>query len=278
MKSFILTFVKQHAFVVFVIVAFLISWFPWYIYGKGFLVFGPSIAGIITIAIISGKSGLRDMTKRALHWRVGSLWWTIALFFSGLLLLISIGINTILGYHLPDFTFFKAGWYLAPVFFLMTIVGGPLGEELGWRGFALPYLQRKWNPMVASIIIGTVWGLWHLPLFFQAGSLHYQLGIAFLPVFMLGEITLSSIMTWIYNKSRGSLLVGGIILHNADNFWSTVLITNVTMATALQSDVFSQVNMPLYISSIVIEILVVLILAIVTHGNLGFLKEAIDAA
>lgn len=278
MKSSIQALVKQHAFIVFVALAILISWFPWYTGGTGFLVFGPSIAGVIIIAVTSGKSGLQDLGKRALRWRVGFLWWAVALFFSGLILLLSLGIDMILGGQLPSFAFLRQEWYLAPMFFLLTIIGGPLGEEFGWRGFALPNLQRKWNPMVASIIIGTVWGLWHLPLFFQPGSLHHQLGIELLPVFVIGEITLAIIITWVYNKTGGSLLVGGIILHNADNFWSTMLITDVTLATALHGGAPPQIDMSLYMVSIVVGILVILILAAVTHGNLGLSKEMTNEA
>lgn len=275
MKSSIHTFVKQHAFIVFVALAFLISWFPWYAGGTGFLVFGPSIAGVIIIAATSGKPGLQDLGKRALRWRVGLLWWAVALFISGLILVASLGIEMILGGQLPSFAFFKQAWYLAPVFFLLTIVGGPLGEEFGWRGFALPHLQRRWNPLLASIIIGVVWGLWHLPLFFQPGSLHFQLGIQLLPVFVIGEIVLATLITWVYNKTGGSLLVGGIILHNADNFWSTLLLTDVTFATVLHGGAPPQIDMSLYLTSIVVGILVVLILAAVTRGNLATVSAAV---
>ncbi len=160
MKSSILAFVKQHAFIVFVVLTILISWLPWYAGGGGFLVFGPSIAGVIIIAMTQGKTGMQDLGRRALRWRVGWLWWGVALFFSGLLLLIAIVINvTFLGGEMLGFAFFREGWYWAPVYFALTLIGGPLGEEFGWRGFALPNLQRKFNPTVATIILGTLWGL-----------------------------------------------------------------------------------------------------------------------
>ncbi len=269
MRPSIYVLLKRHAFIVFVMLTFLISWFPWYTKGTGFLVFGPSIAGVVIIAITMGKTGMQDLGQRFLRWRVGFLWWAVALLFTGLILLFSIAINVILGGKLPSFAFFRQEWYLAPVFFLLTIIGGPLGEEFGWRGFALPNLQHKWNPTIASIIIGTVWGLWHLPLFFQPGSLHHQIGIAWLPVYVIGEIALASIMTWVYNKTGGSLLVGGIILHNADNFWASTLITDETMTTAFQGGVQSQFDMQLYLISTAVSVLVVLVLALVTKWRLG---------
>ncbi len=273
MKSAIPALLKRHAFIVFVALAVLISWFPWYTTGTGFFVFGPSIAGLIVIAMTSGKEGMRDVGQRSLRWRVGLRWWAVALFFTGLILLFSIAINTIfLGGDIPSFAFFRQEWYLIPTVFLITMIGGPLGEEFGWRGFALPNLQRKWGPMIASIIIGTVWALWHLPLFFQPDTIHAQIGIKFLPVYIIGEIVLATIMTWVYNNTGGSLLVGGIILHNADNFWATALLTNDTVAT-VQSGEQSQLDMQLYVLSAVVGMLVVLILAMATKWKLGFSEE-----
>lgn len=273
MNPSISTFVKRHAFIVFVALTVLISWLPWIITGSGFLVFGPSIAGVIVIAMTSGKEGLRDMQKRSLRWRVGFRWWAVALFGSVFIILPAIAINAMMGGSSPSLAFFQQEWYLIPVIFLLTIIGGPLGEEFGWRGFALPNLQQKWGAMIASIIIGIVWALWHLPLFFQEDSIHAQIGIKFLPVYIIGEIVLAIIITWVYNKTGSSLLVGGIILHNADNFWATALLTNDTVAT-LQSGAQSQLNMQLYLLSTVVGVLVVVILAIATKWRLGFSEEA----
>jgi membrane protease YdiL (CAAX protease family) len=204
---------------------------------------------------------------------VGWLWWGVALFFSGLLLLIAIVINvTFLGGEMPGFAFFREGWYWAPAYFALTIIGGPLGEEFGWRGFALPNLQRKFNPTVATIILGTLWGLWHLPLFFQAGSLHAQIGLQMLPVYVLGEIVLATFITWVYNSTGGSLLVGGIILHNADNFWASVLITDETMASAFQGGVQSQFDMQLYLVAMATGALAAIAIAVATKWRLGLGK------
>ncbi len=269
MKTTPSAFLKKHAFIVFVILAVLISWFPWVTTGTGFWVFGPSLAGVVVIAMTSGKEGLRDLGQRALRWRVGLRWWGVALFFSGFLLLVSIAFNVVfLGGNLPSFAFLRQEWYLIPAVFLITLLGGPLGEEFGWRGFALPHLQRRRGALAASLILGTVWAFWHLPLFFQPDSIHAQIGIKFLPVYLLGEIVLASVMTWVYNETGGSLLVGGIMLHNADNFWSTALLTNDTVAS-VQSGVPSQLDMQLYMLSIAIGALAVLMLVIVTKGKLG---------
>ncbi len=278
MKSSLPVLLKQHAFIVFVALAVLISWFPWYTTGTGFLVWGASIAGVITIAITSGKAGLRDLGQRALRWRVGLRWWATALFFTGLLVLPAIAINAALGGGLPSFAFFRQEWPMIPVYFLITMLGGPLGEEFGWRGFALPNLQRKWGPVVASIVIGIVWGLWHLPLFFRPGSFHAQMGLWFLPVYVAAEIVLATFITWVYNKTGGSLLVGGIILHNADNFWGVTLFTDATMTTAFQSGANPQFDMRLYIVSTVVSGLAAIILAWATQWRLGLSKDKASLA
>lgn len=270
MKPSIQPFLKQHAFIVFVALAVLISWFPWYTSGSGFFVFGPSIAGVITIALTRGKEGLRDLGQRALRWRVGLLWWLVALFFTGLLGLLAIAIVAALGGGLPSFAFFKQDWQQIPAFFLLTMLGGPLGEEFGWRGFALPTLQRKWGALAASVVIGIVWALWHLPQFFQPETFHAQIGLRFLSVYVLAEIVLAIIITWVYNKTGGSLLVGGIILHNADNFWGVTLFTDMTMASAFEGvGSTPQLYLPLYLVATAVSVLAVIILAAATKFKLG---------
>ena len=74
---------NKHAFIVFVALAVLIAWFPWYTSGSGFFVWGPSVAGVITMALVSGKEGLRDLGQRTLRWRVGWLWWVWRCFSPG---------------------------------------------------------------------------------------------------------------------------------------------------------------------------------------------------
>ena len=278
MKASFPALIKQHAFIVYLTLAVLISWFPWYSGGIGFFVFGPSIAGVIVIALTSGKEGLRDLGQRALSWRVGILWWAVALFFTGLLVLPAIAINLALGGEMPSFAFFKQEWHLIPVYFLITMIGGPIGEEFGWRGFALPHLQRKWGPVISSVVIGIIWALWHLPQFFDPNTFHAQMGLGFLPIYILAEIVLATIITWVYNKTHSSLLVGGIILHNADNFWGVTLFTNTTMTIAFQGGAEPQFDLQLYIVSTIVSALAALILVVATRRRLGFSEETTHVA
>jgi hypothetical protein len=124
------------------------------------------------------------------------------------------------------------------------------------------------------LIIGIAWGIWHLPEFLTRGALHHQMGAVYFPLFVLGEIALSIVMTWLYNKTDSSLLIAGLLFHNAENFWSVALTTNATM-DALQGGQIS-VNMNLWILSVIIYAAFAVVLVIATKGQLGYDKASVD--
>ena len=100
-------------------------------------------------------------------------------------------------------------------FFLVFLVGGPLGEELGWRGFALPALQERIGWRAASLALGAVWGVWHLPLFFIAESAQNNGSMV---AFFVLIVATSVFYSWLYNRSNGSVLPA-LALHTASNSW-----------------------------------------------------------
>jgi uncharacterized protein len=263
-----LNLIRKQPLIFFILLTIIISWLPWITGSQGIFVFGPSVAGVVTVALVAGKEGLRELVQRTLMWRVGIKWWLVALFLPALLTLIALGINLLMGASVPPFTFFKTEWYLMPVFFVVTIVGGPLGEEFGWRGFALPHLQENNSPWMASVFLGLMWGLWHLPQFFNPAAVHYELGLTRLPLYLLAEIGLATLMTWVYNKTKGSLLVGGLIYHNADNFWGVVLITTATFQGAMSGE-SAKVDLRFWTISVIVTTLAAFILCILTKGKLG---------
>jgi membrane protease YdiL (CAAX protease family) len=265
------SFIRKYIFVFFLVLTFLISWIPWFTGNGGVWVFGPSIAGIITIAVSKGREGLRNLLKSLLRANTGIKWWLLALLVPGGIALMAIAVSFLLGGQPPAFTFFKEEWYFAPVFFIVTIIGGPLGEEIGWRGFALPHLQQRRSAIFASIVIGVIWGVWHLPQFFTPGTVHHTMGISYMPLFVLGEIALSVFMSWIFNNTRCSLLLGGLIFHNADNFWGVVLTTNATMTSSLKG-VAASIDMRLWVISIILYALLSVLLVWRTRGKLGYSK------
>lgn len=181
--------------------------------------FGPGIAAAAMVGYGGGRAALRAWLGRCLQWRIGWQWFTLA-FFLPLALMMSAavmhvalggapGVSPVVG-HLP---------LAAANLVLILLLGGPLGEEFGWRGYALPALQTRHGWRVASLILGAVWGLWHLPLFFTAGTLQGR--IPLLP-FLLSTVALSVVFAWLYNRSRGSVLPA-LVLHTAVNWWAWVV-------------------------------------------------------
>jgi membrane protease YdiL (CAAX protease family) len=183
--------------------------------------YSASLAGIILTAIVSGKSGLREMFRRLLIWRVGIGWWGFALiafalmYLGGLVLAAPFSDSALtLKLAQPLYMFF-------PLFIMKFFLDAGLGEELGWRGFLLPRLQARYSALVSSIIVGIVWGLWHLPLFMLEGmSPTYEMGQTFGVVPALLGYTVfvvvpyAILFTWMYNNTKGSLLLA-FVFHSS---------------------------------------------------------------
>lgn len=119
-----------------------------------------------------------------------------------------------------DSIFNRTSWGVLIYYFIKTIVSGPLGEELGWRGFALMELQKKYSPLKSSIIIGFWWGMWHLPIWFTTGFTGFNL-IKYILFFMIAIISTTIIMTTFYNLNRN--LIIPIITHFFFNFFIGIL-------------------------------------------------------
>jgi membrane protease YdiL (CAAX protease family) len=109
-----------------------------------------------------------------------------------------------------------------PSFILLTIAAG-IGEEFGWRGFLLPRLQTRHNALVSSLIIGVIWAIWHIPMFFLKGTFQHDLGsqAGLLPAILgySGLVIATSVQfTWVFNNTRGSVLLAAV-MHGASNAW-----------------------------------------------------------
>ncbi len=118
-------------------------------------------------------------------------------------------------------------------FLLRAVVFGPFPEELGWRGYVLDRLQAKWNALLSSLILGAIWALWHLPLFYiKDMNPHYSYGAwsLWFWLFMVEVIPITVIYTWIFNSTRRSTLAA-ILFHFLSNI--TAELSNATIATNL---------------------------------------------
>jgi membrane protease YdiL (CAAX protease family) len=166
-------------------------------------VYAPSLSAIAMTAYADGSAGLRDLFMRLFRWRVGLQWYAAVFLGMPALIVASARLTAWLAHEPFQF---GASKQLALVPVLLTVVmdPGPLGEELGWRGFALPRLLRGRSALSASVILGLIWGFWHLPAFFIGGLPQNRLSI---PAFMVGTTALSVLMTWVFQHTRGSILV-----------------------------------------------------------------------
>jgi membrane protease YdiL (CAAX protease family) len=143
---------------------------------------------------------------------VNVVWYGISLFGTAVFVALGIGLHALLGGSLASFSA-PQPWYVAFIAFPYVLLTSVLGEEIGWRGYALPRLQARYSALVASLILGLVWNLWHLPLFAMAGNFHQDLPLS---LFLLQSLVLTLLMTWVYNHTRGSLLMAHLF-HTASN-------------------------------------------------------------
>ncbi len=168
-----------------------------------FAVAAPTISATVITYVRSRWSGLRDLYSRIIRWRFGVQWYALVL----------IGVP-ILGYLVaqlagPQPTPGLSTPLLVLGFLAGQLILGPLGEELGWRGFALPRLLRRFSPLVASLILGISWGVWHLPSFFVSSLSQSSLAI---PVFLFAALCMSIVVTWLYLHTGGSVLIS-VLFH-----------------------------------------------------------------
>jgi membrane protease YdiL (CAAX protease family) len=105
--------------------------------------------------------------------------------------------------------------------FFNMLIRGPLGEELGWRGYAMNHLQKTHSPLISSLIVGVVWGFWHTPLWIVTSGYTGGLLIAYAALFLTGTVTISIIMTYYFNKSKNLLIP--ILIHQLLNYTGSLV-------------------------------------------------------
>lgn len=176
--------------------------------------FGPSLGAILSVLILQGPGETGALLKKLVRFRFSPWIYLFILLLgpalSGVVFLISIGF---LGYSF-DSMFLKDTAMIPVGFFYILVLGGPLGEELGWRGFLQERGEALTAPFYASLGIGVVWALWHLPLFFTPGTV--QSVIPFWQ-FLLQSIVLAVLYTWVNWKSGGSVFAA-VLFHTSLNF------------------------------------------------------------
>jgi CAAX protease family protein len=237
---------RQHPLFFFFLMAYVFSWIVlipyvlsvWVIMPKFFSLplgaaafnlnpfLGPALAAFIMTGITEGKAGVLRLLHRFIQWRAGWQWYLFILLGIPALLLLGIIVlpGALASFHgLPSFFLVSYSVMFVVYFFL----SGPLGEEPGWRGFALPRMQPRYGPLWGTLLLGILWGFWHLPHFLTPAQ-HGGPGTSFatfltnFPIFVLFIMAMSIIFTWVFNHTRGSLFIA-ILLHTGINTSSTLI-------------------------------------------------------
>lgn len=167
-----------------------------------FAVYSPAIAAVGLIWRHHGIAGLRGFFARLALARMSMPWWVLLIVG---IPAVSYAAATITGNFPRPFPF--SPWYGVIPAMIVTLFIGPI-EEFGWRGLALPLLQRRLAPFWAGLLLGVVWAAWHIPAFFISGAPQQSWS---LPAFFVGVVALSVVMTGMFNASRGSLLIPALI-------------------------------------------------------------------
>ena len=227
---------KKHVGFIFVLLTYILTWsieIPMTLTKHGYTAINiskglqtictlsPGIVAILLTGIYFGKNSLKSLFKAIVKWRVKFKWYLIIIILGialcGLSLLL---FNWITGQSiLPDQP------YNFVFYFILILFVSAFWEEIGWRGFLLPVLQEKYTAIKSSLIIGFVWGLWHLPIYLAINPYGDKTIIYWLMMF-IGCFALSIIATYLYNSTKGSLLIC-ILFHNAINTSAAYFYGNI---------------------------------------------------
>lgn len=269
--------IKNHPLLFFFIFAYAFSWFlsiPFILSEWGVLrgnyqavfaikSFGPFVASFLMTYILEGKEGMKRLKMSIKQTRASGLIYLFILL--GIPVLIILGIILQPG-KMASFQGLQPVLLISyPLAFVAVFFGGgPLGEEPGWRGFALPRMQKSYGPLLGTLLLGVVWTCWHLPDFLtsaQGGGPGTGMS-AFLsnfPIFMVLVIELAILLTWIYNRTNGSVFISALA-HASVNTPQVILVplflavdtTSLNMATLIGFGVTA------------------IVILILTRGRLGY--------
>jgi uncharacterized protein len=206
--------VKRHSLVAFFMLAYALSWWAWPLYALGLFPnpvasFGPFLAAIVVLALTDGKAGIVRLFRRMVRWRVAPGWYAVALLLPAVLTAVATMLNVMLGAQTPSPAQFGAWPGILSTFAIVLLVPGVGGawEEPGWRGYAVPRLQQGRSALVASLILGVLIAVWHLPLI-VVGQVYYSDIVLILAAVI--------VFNWVFNNARGSVLII-MLMHAANN-------------------------------------------------------------
>ena len=220
---------KQNPVPAFFVLTFVIAWSIWLPLGivapeNVFLsllgAWAPTVSAIILTGLSEGRNGVKGFLRKILRWRVDFRWYLVVLFGIAMIAYLAIGVGTLFGVPVPEITL-PAGiphdvlLGALPMIFLINIfLGGPLAEDIGWRGYILPKMRERMTALNASLIIGVVWAFWHLPYFIFPA---WRSAIGNVPFFWFALLTTSwsVLFAWVYVNTESILMP--VLFHAAIN-------------------------------------------------------------
>ena len=242
---------KRHALVLYFILTYAISWsfmvpvalsaqglaslqIPYSLYY--FASFGPLSAALIVTALTEGVLGIHRLLGRLLKWRVELRYYVFAILAPLGIFVLAVIVNRILTGVWSDLRLLGEVDYL-PYLTPLGVLGiwlltYGLGEETGWRGFALPHLQRTRSAASASLVLAGLWAGWHLPAFFFRDT-YVDMGMIAFPLFAFSILFTTMVFTWLYNSTGGSLLL--VVLFHAVFNWLAVSETGGQFAASIMT-------------------------------------------
>jgi uncharacterized protein len=220
---------------------------------------GPTLSAFVMTGITDGREGIRRLLHRYVLWRVEFRWYLFVLL--GVPAIALLGVIVVPG-DLASFDPTNLSVILSsylPFYVTVFLIGGPLSEEPGWRGFALPRLQPVYGPLVGTLILGILWALWHLPLFWSGVWIPPTIANIVMYILLIPAFTI--IMTWVFNNARGSLLIA-MLMHASFNAFP-----NGVLEPLFPAPILSEYGLlPILIGFGVVAV----VLIGVTRGRLGY--------
>ena len=226
---------------------------------------GPFLAALIVTRVVDGRPGLQAWFRRMIQWRVGVQWYLLVLIGYPLI----FGIPAILELGAPTISALSHNWPSALVSYFAAIPIGffipTLGEEAGWRGFALPRLQKAYGPLLGTLILAVLHALWHLPAYFVNGAI---ITGGFNPVVFIANslaiIAATFIWTWLFNNTAASILFATYV-HAVSNAMSGALPKALNLTAPDPWFAFEVLGV------------VALVVIAVTRGRLGYRGDIRDS-
>jgi uncharacterized protein len=219
--------IRSRPLIAFFMLAFGITWAVWVPRAVGIPVgavgqlwtWVPAVAALLAAALTGGRGALRDLGARLVRWRVGWRWYLVVVLgpaaFSVAVALLYALMGGSFAAATPPALRGETPLVILPLFLVVLFVTDGVGEELAWRGFSLPRLLASYNALVASLILGVLWALWHLPLVWTEVAPLYQQPVWLL---LLDTTAKSILFTWVFLHTRGSVLVAAL-LHATTNLF-----------------------------------------------------------